>query len=42
VLVLVTETTPVRAAVSEEFARRSWAGPGFLDAAASAGARRMA
>jgi galactokinase len=42
VLVLVTDTTPVRAAVSKEFARCSWAGPEFLDAAASAGARRMA
>ncbi len=42
VLVLVTDTTPVRAAVSKEFARCSWAGPEFLDAAASAGAHRMA
>jgi galactokinase len=42
VLVLVTDTTPVRAAVRKEFARRSWAAPEFLDAAASAGARRLA
>jgi galactokinase len=42
VLVLVTDPAPVRAAVSEQFARRSWAAPQFLDAAASAGARRVA
>jgi galactokinase len=32
----------VRAAVSAEFARRGWAAPGFLDASAAAGARRVA
>ncbi len=32
----------VRAAVAEAFARRSWAGPAFLDAAPSASARRVA
>ena len=32
----------VRAAVAEAFARRSWTGPAFLDAAPSASARRVA
>jgi galactokinase len=32
---------PVRAAVSKEFARRSWTAPEFLDAAPSASARRV-
>jgi galactokinase len=33
---------PVRAAVAEAFARRSWTGPAFLDATPSASARRVA
>ena len=41
-LVRAEAAGPVRAAVSEEFARRGWAAPEFLDAAASAGARRVA
>jgi len=41
VLVLATETAPVRAAVSEEFTRHSWGAPQFLDAAARAGAHRV-
>jgi galactokinase len=42
VLALVGSAAQVRAAVAEAFARRSWAVPEFLDAAASAGARRLA
>jgi galactokinase len=41
VLVLATETAPVRAAVSEEFTRRSWPAPQFLGVAAHAGAHRV-
>jgi galactokinase len=33
---------PVRTAVGEAFARRSWTAPEFLDATPSASARRMA
>ncbi len=44
VLALVPQRAggPVRAAVSEAFARRSWTAPEFLDAAPSASARRLA
>jgi galactokinase len=42
VLVLAGQGGRVREAVSEEFARRRWAAPEFLDATASDGARRAA
>jgi galactokinase len=42
VLVLAGQDSRVRAAVSEEFARRGWTAPEFLDATASDGARRAA
>jgi len=42
VLVLAGRDSGVRAAVSEEFARRGWTAPEFLDATASDGARRAA
>jgi len=42
VLVLDGPDSRVRAAVSEEFARRGWTAPEFLDATASDGARRAA
>jgi galactokinase len=43
VLALVTETAcdPVRDAIAEAFARRSWTAPEFLDAAPSDSARRL-
>jgi len=43
VLVLLREGTqdPVRAAVADAFARRSWTAPDFLDAVPSASARRL-
>jgi galactokinase len=42
VLVLAGQGSRVRAAVSEEFARRGWTAPEFLHATASDGARRAA
>jgi hypothetical protein len=42
VLVLDGPGSRVRTAVSEEFARRGWTAPDFLEAIASDGARRAA
>jgi galactokinase len=42
ILVRAESTAPVRAAISAEFARRSWTAPEFLDAAACPGASRVA
>ena len=42
VLVRAEAAGPVRAAISAEFARRSWTAPEFLDAAACPGASRVA
>ena len=42
VLVLDGPGSRVRMAVSEEFARRGWTAPDFLEAIASDGARRAA